>query len=107
MRLRRKKLYFATFRHAGATGETVDVPVRAHSSPEAERRAKMLVAEGWDSTLLHVRRESWHARRARAAVTAPTAKERERRFFAVMLFAGGFVTVIAVFVATLTSTVAG
>ena len=67
----------------------------------------MLVAEGWDSTLLHVRRESWYARRAKAAATAPTAKERERRVFAVTLLAGVFVTVIAVLVAALTSSVAG
>jgi hypothetical protein len=94
MRLRRTRRYFATFTHGG---ETVDVPVRARNRPEAERRAKMLVAEGWKTTLVQVRRESWLERRARSS--APTAGERERRSFTVALLAGAFFIVAAVFVA--------
>ena len=100
MGLRHGKRYFATFRHGG---ETVDLPVRARSRPEAERRAKMLVAEGWNTTLLKVRRESWLERRGRA--TAPSAGERERRIFAVALVAGAFLVVAAVFVAAQASNI--
>jgi hypothetical protein len=101
LRQRKRKRYFATFRQDG--GETVDVPFRARSRPEAERRAKMLVAEGWNTPLLQVRRESWRERRARP--TAPSAKERERRIFAVALVAGAFLVVVAVFVAVQASNV--
>jgi hypothetical protein len=102
MGLRQRKRYLATFRHGG--GETVDVPVRARSRPEAERRATMLVAEEWNTTLLQVRRESWLERRARA--TAPSAGDRERRIFAFTLVAGAFLVAAAVFVAAQVSNVA-
>lgn len=100
MQLRRRKLYLATFNHGG---ETVDVPVRARSRAEAERQAKMLIADGWETTLAQVQRERSFARRRRS--TIPTARERERRAFAVTLLAGALVTVAAVLLATQASAV--
>jgi hypothetical protein len=103
MRLRREKRYFATFKHGG---ETVEVPVRARSGAEAERRAKMLVADGWETTLLQVRRDPWYRNARRTTAIAPTAGERERRVFAVTLLAGAFVIVAAVFLASQASSLA-
>lgn len=102
MGLRQRRRYFATFRQGG--GETVDVPVRARSRPEAERRAAMLVAEGWGTTLLRVRRESWLERRRRP--TAPSAGEHHRRIFAVTLVVAALLVVGAVFLAAQASNVA-
>jgi hypothetical protein len=102
MRLRREKRYLATFSHGG---ETVDVRVRARGAEEAERRAKTLVAEGWNTALVQVRRESWSAYARRTRATAPTPGEHERRVFAMTLLAGGFVIVAAVFVAAAASSV--
>jgi hypothetical protein len=83
VQLRREKTYLANFRHGD---DAVEVPVRARTKAEAERRAKKLVADALETPLLGVRRESWYARRTRA--TAPTAKDNDRRVVAVTLVAG-------------------
>jgi hypothetical protein len=100
MGLRQRKRYLASF---SRDDETVDVTVRARSRPEAEQRAKMLVAEGWGTTLLQVRRESWLERRARQ--TAPSAGEHHRRIFAVTLVVGTLLVCAVVFLAAQASNV--
>ena len=99
VRLRQEKIDLATFED---DGEAVEPSL---ADLDARRRSKEIAAENSQKPLARVRRRSWYRRRTTA--TAPTARDHERRVFAVTLLAGACGIVAVVLLASQVSTLGG